>query len=239
MSIKIEVSDSFCSVTKQESDGISTTKFVDPEELATALSRKARLDTGLLPLNTRYFSRSGSLISVLLEVRPHVRKFYTVDTTPYTAPLPGTVFKIIGEIKDSKINIAGTNVLVYKDPVITPDTELFNFPYGNVFINSAICWGSIKVAPVKEIIYLGAVVETFLGSVFNGHLASQSLSAPITEPIFKDFKQVNDVGTDNIGYINGVSALKWLSKKEVTKFPNDWLTKSSYIKNIKDFISSK
>lgn len=65
-----------------------------------------------------------------------------------------------------------TGILCYQDHFITDNTQLYQFPFSNIYKESSygsICWGS-QEAKADSIGQTIAVIHSFLGGVMNTHL---------------------------------------------------------------------
>lgn len=67
-------------------------------------------------------------------------------------------------------NILDCKIVCVKDHVLTPDTQLYRFPYSNVHGDTSTCWPDLKSYRVKSIAHIGTLPLTFIQSGSNDHL---------------------------------------------------------------------
>ena len=170
-------------VSYVDNSGATITKIIDPEELAAALSAQSKLTTGILPLGTRGYWRSNAKEYAIYQIPEHIRKISYLDNKTFTVPIPDLIFFIALNVSDtavrqlSQIALFATKGLDYTD-----DTPLYCFPYGNVWHETGnICWGSVNIPTMNSIRGVISIAETFLGSVFNGHL-DENVFIPFDDP---------------------------------------------------------
>ncbi|NHN33259.1 hypothetical protein [Paenibacillus agricola] len=65
-------------------------------------------------------------------------------------------------------------VAAVKDTIIKNDTQLFLFPYSNVYASGQICWGSLNELTIKEVRQLESLPSLFLGATKNNDLYRNS-----------------------------------------------------------------
>jgi len=222
MSITIDITESGCLLTRKTPEGGIIARYVNPVDLGTVLSKQGKLDTGILPPATRYFSRGSGAVTMVLEVRPHVRPITTTNGGEMAVvPFPALLFKLVlAENASAAYDVRSVRVVAYKDPALTPGSQLYRFPYGNVYDDGRICWGSIGVPQVKEIVNASAICELFLTSMFNGHLGNGILRVPAGDKYLIE-KGYNAETPITIGCL---TASSWFSTKGIKVFPVEWLT---------------
>jgi hypothetical protein len=212
-------------MSTETADGGKQIKIIDPEDFASAMANQSKVETGLLPANARYFASNGQLSTIILETKPHVRKLYILREH-LDVPIPGCLMQVttVNE-KSSNKSISQTYFHCYTDPVLSRNTELYRFPFGNVFSDGRICWGSVVLPKLAELYQLGALPELFLNTTFNGH---------IDTGIFNPFSK--EVGDVTVTINRGIQLAKHLATTQAATFPNDVLRKAGY--TLGEFIKS-
>lgn len=135
---------------------------VDPEDIAARLAGLA-LGTGPLPQNCLFFEKRDGQARIGLFIEP---KVWTVHVSgepePWRVPLPAMIFVGHGTAYNLWA-LSGHNWP-------KPDTALFLAPCPNVSSGTyGVCRGNVAF-PVAASDTMGAAVEAFFGSEFNGHL---------------------------------------------------------------------
>lgn len=186
------------------------------------MARNAKYDSGMLPPNTRYYSRDGAYELVVMEIPEQVREIEFRSDAHGAGNEKGT-FKVITprlvvclDLKngtDGYSDIFHTRIFALKETITTPQTEIFYFPFGNV--DTRVCWGTTHLPRYRTGEYqgLGGIVSIFYGTLFNGHL--EGYLTPI--PADPSYKFRNDTVATYF------QLLKFLEGK--TEFPYDVLRK--------------
>ena len=127
---------------KTEVGGSQTAKYISPEDLVSAMSKRRMVDSGRLPCNTHRYIQFGSTRKLYLWYPAHCKKFCVssgIGAQDY--PIPSVLIKFVFE-NDKLTNTFlwatdSTFLRAYNPP-------LYYFPYGNVYSDSHLCWGSVK-----------------------------------------------------------------------------------------------
>lgn len=211
-----EINDSSITMTTLLPDGGKQIKMIDPDEFTTAMARQSRIETGLLPANTRYYASNGQLTSIVLEAKPQIRKL-SVHHDIISVPIPATLMMItVNNLPNGLKDVSGTYLYSYSDIMLAETTRLKYFPYGNVYTDGRICWGSIHIPrTVKELYQLSGLLDLFLGTEFNGDLSGNIVP----------FDVLKDGGKLHI--TNGIGVARYLADSGATIFDNKILSDSS------------
>lgn len=212
MSTTIELLDEGVLINYVDASGASIGKLVDPEDFGLALARQTRLDTGLLPPNTRYYSRTDSREILVFELPPVIKTLTFTPAQQFQVPLPRLVFILDIAVNSTVKSLVNTFVFSLKLPLLEPATMLYRFPFGNVYGDGHICWGSVRIPPYKSLISFSAVSELMLSSVFNGDLDRDRYHA------FTDEE-------NNISVSTGARLMRYLNGKN--DFPVDILVEEN------------
>lgn len=145
------------------------TRYVALESLISVFSQQS-IASPTLPPGSIQFWRGGGYHVVALQRPAHVRTMYMYDE-PYKLPMPDTLFLFrVQKESDLEIKLIEAAVFAMKGPWNGGDTQLFDFPYGNVFDDRTICWGDYNVK-LSQFHHLDMVTEMFFDTPFNTDLA--------------------------------------------------------------------
>lgn len=61
-------------------------------------------------------------------------------------------------------------IVCVKDQVLTPETQLFRYPFSNVHKDTSTCWPDLKKYQVKSVAHVGTMPFAFIHSPNNEHL---------------------------------------------------------------------
>ncbi len=175
MAIQMETCEHGIIVRFRDGNGAIQSKIVDPEDVADALAKRSKMDTGLLPRNTRYYARLANYQLLVLELPEHICRIeYAGLSTPFDVPVPYLCFfiRFFLDSTTSTYRVLNTNLYAAYGPVLDNDTSLYKFPYGNVYPNGNVCWGSVPPIETASIAELSAVPNAILSSKFNGDLSA-------------------------------------------------------------------
>jgi hypothetical protein len=146
------------------------TKTIAIADLLAELSRDMEITTGILPSGTKFYAGTKNAYRIGIQVPAKVRtaefRLYDYGLRTVTVPFPEIlfVFSVNGQ------RIIHSKLFACIPPVGRSYDRLYRFPFGNVYENGDICWGSNTHPQVTEPIVLDAVVGRFFTSVFSGHL---------------------------------------------------------------------
>lgn len=120
--------------------GVVRTKLVSALDVAHALARELDLDTGLLPPEVLWWSRTsgGERVAVWREPRVwtvRLRERYDAPPRRLRLPLPGLVFVCLPARQAPYVFAAQARPK-------TPDDQLYHAPAYNVFSSGRVCTGS-------------------------------------------------------------------------------------------------
>lgn len=126
----------------------------------------------------------------------------------FMVPYPSLIFILkvrMGVLKKSK-------VFALTSDNVSDKTQLYHFPYGNVYENGEICWGQNVIKGIKKLRDTERIISTFFGCETNDDLWDNGkyVNAPVGDPC--------KIQRGLLEYLNG---------KE--KFPTTMLTKADAI----------
>lgn len=171
LSIKINGGSDEASVVLTDKNGVKKHKIVVIDDLISQLTSSFKLSTGILPKNTRFFSGSLSNYIIGIEEPSRVRRFACkhgdIMTTDIRVPFPTCLFAF--SINGGRLN--GSKVFATSGSSILKDTDpLFCFPFGNVYEDGRICWGSNRIPPANTPLAVTGIINLFYDAPFNGDL---------------------------------------------------------------------
>lgn len=151
-----------------------TTKTIAVSDLIAELSRDLEITTGVLPGGTRFYSGTKSVYRIGIQVPAKVRtadfNLHDVGPMKVTVPFPEMLF--VFSIREKRIS--DSTLFACIPPIGRPHDRLYFFPFGNVYEDGRVCWGSVHQPQIEEPIVLDTMVTRFFGSVFSGHLVHGS-----------------------------------------------------------------
>lgn len=139
----------------------------------------------MLPKNTVLFHEymDGSYLLVL-EIEKGRHNVTYLDTLIENAGHP----KMLFAFRVSGDKVTDIRVLCVKDPVISYESEIFKYPFGNVFGDFRPCWQEGYKLPFKSLAHLATRPYRFIGAPMNGHAYSgKNLRERLMDLRDKDF----------------------------------------------------
>lgn len=177
-------------------------KNVSYTSFAKTMLDSASLDTGYLPLlgakyiGVRRYMQFKNKHAIFVEATPTIRavEYDRKNGDPYqkfSVPFPGLLMAIImTENTDGRLVHHNTKIYATVGPVINDSTDLYKFPFTNVYDDNHICWGDIKINMPMTVLQAGSLMDTFVTSIFNNDLFRASTtpykSATNLESVLKD-----------------------------------------------------
>ncbi len=177
LTVKIKPGASDATMSLTGKDGMTKHKTVLIDDLIAALTSAHKINTGVLPRSTRFFSGSRSKYRIGLETISRVRNFGVYSRSIADdgkkckikrIPFPACLF--VFDINGTKI--VGTKVFALRSFISQENDELCKFPFGNIYAGGRVCWGSARLPKIKVPMDLIGVISVFLDSAFNGDLFS-------------------------------------------------------------------
>lgn len=193
-------------VTTEDAEGKGTRRVIAPQQFIDILlntmdeeknlPRIGRIPEGFYDGHSD--ARRGvyeAIIYVPAGIRPLLFSGYEEHLI---IPFPSLVFYF--RTKMGKITVS--KVFATKDKILTDNTVLYGYPFGNVHDDGRICWGGNVLPNIKQLADFEKVIELFLGAGTNNDLYR------------------------NVGGVTQELLLKKLKGK--SSFPNKWLVPSNY-----------
>jgi len=203
--LTIEFQDYATVKVTQKNHGLADSKYIAMEDFMKAIEASRKEDsqvsktfsTPILP-NTPdgkittlgYEEYSNDQFSIILKREKGNIDFQYFDQTFPSVGHPRLLFKV--QVADN--TVVTTYVVAVKDTVITDETEIYEYPFSNVFHRGRVCWGQTKLPRFDSTAYLKSLPDIFLSSPCNndnyGHNLSGLEYRPLLEELSgKDFKE--------------------------------------------------
>ena len=157
----------------EKSDGTTVEKTVSLEDYVSII-RNASVEVQKeeyysltnLPENVYSVAATGSkdTFRVTMFVPGKVRGVTFCNSFIYRVPYPNLVMKICVV----KGKMVGSQIFAVKDDTLSPDTELYQYPFGNVDTSGLACWGSID-RTCKRVEEVPNLIERFFEAGTNNH----------------------------------------------------------------------
>ncbi len=132
-----------------------------------------KLSTPILPKNCVFYQERGDgtvIIGIEVEKGQHDVIFGDIGQVVYEqVGYPKMLFWF--SLRNGKAN---AHVAAVKDTIIKSDTQLFHFPYSNVYGSGQICWSTLNEHTIKEVRQLEILPSLFLGATKNTDLYRNS-----------------------------------------------------------------
>lgn len=153
---------------------VKTSKYISPESLASILMSSHDIENTYetpmpLPQNCIYYKRKNDKELFILEKPAHRREVTYYGTKFTDVGFPKLLFGYIIDCKTTTIEKT-ILVAVKNDIFIKPDTEIFKYPFSNVYASGNCCWGTCVVPKIDHPYQLSSLPELYLFQEDNGDL---------------------------------------------------------------------
>ena len=146
-----------------------TTRHVSLEAILEVFQAQT-ISSPALPKGTIQYWRGNGFSVVALQHPAHIREMYMYEQS-YRLPVPDTLFLFrVLHREQGEITLCDSAVFAMDGPWQGDDTQLYGFPYGNVFDEHTICWGDYNVT-LPNFYNIDTMMDMFLGTPFNTDLA--------------------------------------------------------------------
>lgn len=164
---------------EEKENGRSVRKYINFEDLEEIFKRNVNLDTGILPKDCIYYSRENGNTIVVMQREPQkteisYHKRGTSEVQKYTVPTPYSIFGFL--VRERRV--VESFLVASQMPILEMTTEVYRFPFGNVFNDFRICWGRTTLPTIRSPRFLAGLPNLFYAAPFNGDLS---------ENIFRDY----------------------------------------------------
>lgn len=204
MIVKLNSTNAEAIVTLKHSNGTVVEKCISVEDLMSQLAARHSMSTGILPPNTRFFKGDHNHYVIVLESPAKLRTFSiysgaiassqaNYQPRKLTIPFPNCV--LVCKVSNKRIR----NVWVFSsvNKISTLNDGLCCFPFGNIYEDGHVCWGSGNTLPeINSPLDLVAVSALFFDSPFNGDLTHRKLFNSPTDVLINNFWEL-------VNYLDG------------------------------------
>lgn len=179
-----------------QNNGQKKFKFLSLPKFQQLVLQDYNFDTGLMPVGTIAFSRSGngervaimrpaSVENVQFEI-PQEKENPVIEK--FTVPTPPLLW-IFSLNFGKKLN--GADVFALKDTFLIKSTMLFHAPFSNVNGDGRICWGHENVLdkPFKTLVGLVSLTRLFFSQPFNADLDWGRITKPEESKALQFFRK--------------------------------------------------
>lgn len=153
-------------------------RFLSPNRFKEIVLRDTRFDSGLLPVGTLSYQRTGQGERIALYRPEQIAHVKYIDNKAGSAakmldfqvPLPPLVW--IYEVNSNR-QLYSTKVFAVEKVAIVDNTMLSRAPFSNVHANGEVCWGSANNLidkPFKSLQGMASLPRIFFLSPFNEDL---------------------------------------------------------------------
>ena len=150
-----------------------STRFVSLESFIDVF-RGQENASPILPEGCVQYWRGTDYTIVALKRAAHKREMsiYSDESLygSYTLPIPATLFVFRVSNPENKVmTIIESAIFTFFGDWKGVDTQLYSFPYGNIFDEQTICWGDFE-GTIQSIEQLDSFIDVFLSTPFNDDL---------------------------------------------------------------------
>lgn len=161
-------------VVVTDNAGKKSVKTVEVGSLLKALKCAVKLEAEQAPIGKIPFGYydgaisiySGKLCADIVTVLPASMQMMKYENTQYDVCVPSLVFSF----HVNKGRMENTRVFTLKDEKPTEKSVLYRYPYGNVYDDGRICWGTNSFPDIHEIKRLEMAMTLFIQSPCNSDL---------------------------------------------------------------------
>lgn len=135
-----------------------------------------------LPPNTIKYARLSDGTDLLFIFHPETKATVTYHKTVFEhVPFPNLVF-CFGVRNNQLIK---KSVMAYKDRFLRDTTELYRFPYSNVYNGGSMCY--FDNHPIQDLVQLQTLPHIWMNGSFNDHLYNQETNNKLNKPLREIF----------------------------------------------------
>lgn len=164
-----------------DKDGAKRVIHVDMQELAQFIVSSVKEDvievhekatpviiSPTLPPNTIKYSKLSDDMELFFLYHPETKANVTYHQTIFhDVPFPNLVFCF--GVRSNRL--VKSFVMAYKDRFLRDTTELFRFPFANVYVGGKMCYHSNEV--IEDLVQLQTFPHNWMHMPFNDHLYNQ------------------------------------------------------------------
>lgn len=171
--------------------GVQRTIFMNMQELASYMvssvkdesvevmeKPKVVMASPTLPPNTAKYAKLSDGTDILFLFHPETKANVTYHKTEFKdVPFPNLVF-CFGVRNEQLVT---KTVFAYKDRFLRDETQLYRFPFSNVFEGGRLCY--FDNTPIKDLVQLQTFAHRWLNATFNDHLYDEQRCTLLNKPL--------------------------------------------------------
>lgn len=179
-----------------EKEGANRTVYLGLQELANFIVSSVKEDeieelekpkpitvSPSLPLNTVKYSKMSDNMEIIFLSYIETKADITYHKTAFEdVPFPNLVFCF--GVRNNRL--IKRHVLCYKDSFLRDNTELYQFPYSNVFIGGNMCYHDNEY--VEDLVQLQTLPYRWMHEPFNDHLYNQGRTNKLDKSLREIFE---------------------------------------------------
>lgn len=150
-SVHIELSETEGARVFGKYNGIGFSKNLSIKTLQEVFNLNGAVETGLLPVGCKFYSRTDSATNVFIETEPGFKQcvFYDYDEDEEiecVIPVPRLFWHFSFLNYDNEYQFKNASVWVLKEPITHANLDnivLYRFPFSNVYDDGKICFGGL------------------------------------------------------------------------------------------------
>lgn len=215
----IDINTDFIKVSTETQSGKKINKFIDKDTLINLLADQQGMSTPLLPLGVRRFSITEEGCTLMYETPIVYRNFTFVNRDQkemFNDKIwwPRMIFILeFAKVPEGWKFITNTRVAAMNNPLVSIDQELYYPPFGNIYPDHRICWGSTfslnaDILNIPDLSLATRFIEMYFNSKFNTDLGIR-------------FNKIPQIGRQS----RAEDVYRYLNENDT--FNNDLLQKSS------------
>ncbi|KAF2421616.1 hypothetical protein [Bacillus subtilis] len=198
MKAVITLEDTHPAKVEIEKSGAKRTIYVNMQDLANHIVSSVKMDevedrhsvpeviltSPSLPLNTVKYAKLSDDTDLLFMTYPETSVDVTYHKTVfYDVPFPNLVF-CFGVTNN---RVSKHMLMAYKDRFLREDTQLYRFPFSNVFGDGGMCYHDNSI--IHDLVQLQSFPHNWIKQPFNDHLFQQGNNNLLDQPLRELFEQ--------------------------------------------------
>ncbi|PGT81496.1 hypothetical protein [Bacillus sp. AFS040349] len=200
-----EIINSLFEVTASKADKSAVLRVLEPY-----IKKERVCSSPLLPKNCFIYQEmldGRVLVGIEVEAQRFDVKYHRRDFKQVGHPNMLFLFKISGQ------EVLMSQLVCIKDKLLKPTTQLYRYPFSNVFKSLSCCWPDLQSYKVKDLSMVGTLPYAFINSPNNDHAY---FGENLGEKFY--FLQDNDFNHEDLTPIeDGLTLSDWLELQKFEK----------------------
>lgn len=169
----------------ENNNGRKVFKNIGLQSMSRILNKDSEFDTGFLPIygnsyiGIKRYIKMGDKELLFIEASPSNRLvkfgYDNLEEIP-KVKFPGILMSVVCRVnKDGSLEPRDTRLFATRGPVVRDSDVLYKYPFGNVYSDGKICWGSVQYdRGIKNLTHAGSLLDLFLSTAMNTDLYSRN-----------------------------------------------------------------